>query len=262
MQTNEMLQSKTIAFLRFPLIVGVVLLHSTMTDVVINGTLMVDVAAYPFFRSFSYLFSEVFSCIAVPLFFFISGFLFFYRSDGFDGRTYAGKLKKRARTILVPYVIWNLLIIVFYLFAELLFSGLTSGRNKPVADYSVADWFWAFWNTQHINPEVRGAYPINYPFWFIRDLMVVMLFSPLVYFLVKRMKHYAVIVLGALWMTGCWFGVSGFSLDAFFFFSAGAYFGIHKKSFLMQNAVLPLAVVYALFAIVQLSSGKKSGRSM
>lgn len=252
MQTNEMLQSKTIAFLRFPLIVGVVLIHSTLADVVINGTLMVDVAAYPFFRSFSYLFSEVFSRIAVPLFFFISGFLFFHRPDGFDGRTYAQKLKKRARTILVPYVCWNLLVILFYLFAESLFPELLSGRNKPVAGYSVADWFWAFWNTQHINPGVGGAYPINYPLWFIRDLMVVMLFSPLVYFVVKRMKHYAVIVLGLLWVTGCWSDAPGFSSDAFFFFSAGAYFGIHKKSFLMRKPVPPLAAVYSLFAIVQL----------
>ena len=218
---------------------------------------MVDVDAYPFFRSFSYLFSNVFSNIAVPLFFFFSGYLFFYRSDGFDWRTYAGKLKRRACTLLVPYVFWNLLFIVLYLSAELLFPGLMSGRNKPVADYSATDWSWAFWDIRHINPEVDGAFPINPPLWFIRDLMVVMIFSPLIYFILKRMKHYAVIVLGVLgmlWVADWWFNVPGLSIRAFVFFSAGAYFGIHKKNFLMRNAVLlPLGgVVYALFAAVQL----------
>lgn len=55
MEKTKALQSKTIAFLRFPLIVGVVLIHSTLTDVVIGDVKMTDVADYPFFSSFSYL---------------------------------------------------------------------------------------------------------------------------------------------------------------------------------------------------------------
>lgn len=81
MMNNEMLQSRTIAFLRFPLIVGVVLIHSKMSDVVIGGVKMANVTDYPVFEKFMHLFSEIFPAIAVPLFFFISGFLFFYKVE-------------------------------------------------------------------------------------------------------------------------------------------------------------------------------------
>lgn len=254
MKTNELLQSKTIAFLRFPLIVGVVLIHSKMSDVVIGGVTLVNVADYPFFDYFTYLFSEIFARIAVPLFFFISGFLYFYKPDVFDGRVYLQKMKKRDRTILVPYLCWNLLIMFLFLFADNFFPGLFSGRNKPVSDYSWSDWLWAFWNTQEIDINREGAFPVNYPFWFIRDLMVVMLFSPVVYLLVKKLKAYSVLLLGCLWLTGFWVNWVGFSITAFFFFSAGAYFGIHKKNFVepLKSKLMGLALIYAIFVVLEL----------
>ena len=254
MTASEALQSKTIAFLRFPLIVGVVLIHSTLGDVVINGVRMADAADFPLYDNFSYLFSQIFARIAVPLFFFISGYLFFFKTDGFSGQTYVAKMKKRARSILVPYLCWNLLIIVFRLVCEQLAPGLFSGRNKPVADYGWSDWLWAFWDTGHINPDAEGCMPINYPFWFIRDLMVVMVLSPLVYWVVRSLRHYSVLVLGVLWLAGWWFSVIGFSLDAFFFFSAGAYFGIFKKSFVdaVRGRAILLGIVYAVLAVAEL----------
>lgn len=254
MKANELLQSKTIAFLRFPLIVGVVLIHSTMSEVIIGGVKMADVADYPFVDYFIYLFSQIFSRIAVPLFFFISGFLFFYNVDAFGSQTYLQKMKKRARTILVPYLCWNLLIVILYIFASIFMHGLFSGNGKPISDYSWSDWLWTFWNTQKINPTAAEGYPINYPFWFIRDLMVVMLFSPVVYLLVKKLKSYAVLLLGCLWLTGFWVDWVGFSITAFFFFAAGAYFSIHKKNFVkpLKSRLVGLTLIYAAFAVFEL----------
>lgn len=256
MQTNESLQSKTIAFLRLPLIVGVVLIHSKLSDVVIGGVKYVDVDQYPFFSGFSYLFSSVFPAIAVPLFFFISGFLFFFKSDGFNRQTYFQKLKKRARTILIPYICWNLMILLLYLFADNFIPGLMSGRNKPVSEYTFTDWLWAFWNTQEINPQNENTFPINYPFWFIRDLMIVMLCSPVIYALIKRLKYYAVLFLGICWFGGFWLGWVGFSITAFFFFAAGAYFSIHQKDFtdLVKSKTMWLTIIYLTLSFIDLFS--------
>lgn len=69
MMTEDVLQSKTIAFLRFPLIVGVVLIHSTFGKLMIGGEMQVDPGAYPVYESVSYFLSEILSRIAVPLFF-------------------------------------------------------------------------------------------------------------------------------------------------------------------------------------------------
>lgn len=254
MMNNEMLQSRTIAFLRFPLIVGVVLIHSKMSDVVIGGVKMANVTDYPVFEKFMHLFSEIFPAIAVPLFFFISGFLFFYKVETFGKQTYIQKLKKRTRTILVPYLCWNLLIIFLRLFADNFFPGLLSGRNKLTSDYIWSDWLWTFWNTQMINPDTAGTYPINYPFWFIRDLMIVMLFSPMIYLFVKKLKTYAVLILGICWLSGFWIDWVGFSITAFFFFATGAYFSIHQKNFvnLLKSKLMSLTLVYVAFIVVEL----------
>ena len=69
---SEKLQSDTITWLRFPLIVGVVFIHDNITlgqnSEIIN----------PFwFDCVIRLFSDVFPRVCVPLFFIISGFLFF-----------------------------------------------------------------------------------------------------------------------------------------------------------------------------------------
>ncbi len=259
MMTNEDLQSKTISFLRFPLIVGVVLIHSHFSTVVINGVDLIEGGHFPAYTLISYLFSDIFSRIAVPLFFFISGFLFFYKAGSFTKQAYCQKLKKRARTILVPYLLWNLLVVLFFFLSQSFFSGLMSGKSKLICDYDISDWLWTFWNTDMINSPTtitadKGGSPICYQFWFIRDLMVVMLFSPLVYFLVKKLRQYAVVCLGVLWIFGCWFEVADISLTAFFFFSAGAYFSIHGKNFveIMKPFLAITAMLYILIAVIEL----------
>lgn len=254
MMTGDVLQSKTIAFLRFPLIVGVVLIHSTFRKLMIGGEMQIEPDVYPVYEAVSYFLSEILSRIAVPLFFFISGFLFFFKTETFTRDVYLGKLKKRARTILLPYLIWNLVVIGFYFCAQTFVPDLMSGRNKLVCEYTFSDWLWAFWDTKRISPAVDGTMPTNYPLWFIRDLMVVMLCSPLLYGLIKKLKQYAVLLLGALWMMGWWFHWVGFSLDAFFFFSAGSYFGIYKKNFVnwLSPQLKLFTFLYLVFAGIEL----------
>lgn len=254
MMTDDVLQSKTIAFLRFPLIVGVVLIHSTFGKLMVGGEMQVETGTYPVYETASYFLSQILSRIAVPLFFFFSGFLFFFKTEGFTSKVYWSKIKKRARTILLPFLIWNLVVIGFYFCAQTFVPDLMSGRNKPVCEYNWSDWLWAFWDTSRISPAIDGTMPTNYPLWFIRDLMIVILFSPLLYLLMKKLKHYFVLLLGVLWLVGWWVDWVGFSLDAFFFFSAGAYFGIYKKNFVqpMKSYLWGLTFVYLVIAGVEL----------
>lgn len=100
---NENLQSQTISFLRFPLIVGVVLIYSYFSEVVINGVDLMKNGIFPIYSTVSFLFSQIISRIAVPLFF-ISGFLFFFKINLFTREIYMQKLKKKVQTILIPYI--------------------------------------------------------------------------------------------------------------------------------------------------------------
>lgn len=252
---EDKLQSMTIDFLRFPLIVGVVFIHTDFSDIVMAGAKQISFRDYPIFSSVFFLFSKVIFEVCVPLFFFISGFLFFYKTAGFSTEIYLQKLKNRVRSLLVPYIFWNLLVIIFLLLAQTFLSGsLVSGRNKLILDYSLMDWLWSFWDTSKVNPHLNKSLPINSPFWFIRDLMVVVLFSPVVYFLIKKLGTYAVIILGLLWVCNPFFYLPGLSTVSFFFFTAGAYFSINTKNFVvsmrpMLGIVVPL---YVLLVVAQL----------
>lgn len=136
-----------------------------------------------------------------------------------------------------------------FLMAYWVMPSLMSGANKPVVDYTLSDWLDAFWARESPDPDKIGM-PINYPLWFIRDLMVVMLFSPVVYGLVKYLRYYGVLMLGLLWVMGWWIDIPGLSLTAVFFFSFGALFSVHGKNFVveMRPLLIPVAVLYAILA--------------
>lgn len=257
----EELQSKVIDFLRFPLIVGVVFIHTDFSDIVMAGVKQISFVNYPVFSRIFFLFSRVIFEACVPLFFFISGFLFFYKTVGFSREIYLQKLKNRIRSLLVPYIFWNLLIILFLMLAQTFLSGsLVSGRNKLITDYSLLDWLWSFWDTSQVNPHMKKTLPINSPFWFIRDLMVVIVFSPIVYILIKKLKAYAVIILGLLWIFNPFFYLPGLSIVSFFFFTAGAYFSIHKMNFVevlkpMLRSLAPLYILIVAMALYFAGAG-------
>lgn len=106
------LQSKTIDFLRFPMMVMIVFIHIGISKQCDNSIV----------TTIYTLFSQILSRIGVPLFFVFSGYLFFFSKDNtqttFNKNTYLYKLKKRAKTLLVPYLFWNALMIVFVLIMQ------------------------------------------------------------------------------------------------------------------------------------------------
>lgn len=243
MLSNDDILSKTIMFLRFPLIVAVVFIHTNLTDVMINGTLLVDEGQFPVHDILRHVITGELARIAVPLFFFISGFLFFYCSE-FSLAAYGMKLKKRVRTLLVPYLFWNIMVFLLFLLTQTFLSSMTSGRNKLISDYNWLDWLNLFWN-------YRDGMPICYQFWFIRDLIFVILCSPVVYYFIRYCKLFSLIALGGLWILGLWFKVPGISITAFFFFSFGAWFSINKRNFAIdfKTMLLPATIFYIIFLI-------------
>ena len=62
--------------------------------------------------------------------------------------------------------------------------------------------------------------------------MVVVICSPLVYLFIKYLRVYGVLLLGLFWFLDIFDTPAGFSTESFFFFSAGAYYGISKKNFI------------------------------
>jgi fucose 4-O-acetylase-like acetyltransferase len=246
---DEQLLSKTIDFLRFPLIVGVVFIHTDFSNIVLAGVKQLSFANFPVFKAIFLLFSKIIFEGCVPLFFFISGFLFFYRTADFSFQVYLKKIKSRVHSLLIPYVFWNFVVLLFLLLGQTLLSGsLISGVNKPIVDYSLGDWLWSFWDTSQVNQHFEKTLPVNSPFWFIRDLMVVVLLSPVLYFLLKRLGVFAVLIFGILWVYNPFFYLPGISTVSFFFFVAGAYFSLYNKDFV--QLFKPLSKWFSLAFVV------------
>lgn len=252
--TNDELQSKTIAFLRFPLIVGVVLIHCYYKELPIGGVKVPVMDEYPIYKLIADLFSQVLARTAVPLFFLISGYLFFYKRS-FSWPMYGSKLRKRAQTLLLPYLFWNGALVGLHLLIELLFPSVLAGEVKPVLDYGWCDWWDIFWAREPSEPGGMPM-PINYPLWFIRDLMVLVVFSPLVYAMVRYLRQYALALLGFLWLIYDGVSSPGLSPTAWFFFSLGAFYSVHRRNFVVETRPLlrGAALLYVVLALADLLS--------
>lgn len=211
---QERILSQTISWLRFPLIVGVVMLH---VDVPF------DSQSFPLLSMFKYLLFNYFADLAVPLFFFFSGFLFFYKVT-FNFTIYIKKLKKRFLSLVIPYLVWNLLFMLFVFFVQSLLPTLNN-RNM-INDYSMWDFINSFWNYSGLG---YGC-PILAPTWFLRDLIVIIIFTPVVYYLIKYTRGIFVVFLSFCYLLGVNCGIVGFP-KSWLFFSLGATFSIFGVNF-------------------------------
>ena len=226
------LQSQVIAFLRFPLIVLIVFFHGSASTIQIgdivyeaNDTIM------PLFHWCTAIFKGPFA-FRNQCFFFIAGFLFFQNVKIFDKLTFKNKIQNRVRTLLVPYLFWNAAVIAFYLIISMIpqISGL---MNTEIQWHNILRYFWnqplEFRSGYSLN-EITGRFPVNYQFWFVRDLMVAVILSPIIYFFCKKIKVFGIILLGILWYFDWLFKITGLHPMCIFFFTTGAYFGINKRN--------------------------------
>jgi hypothetical protein len=79
-----------------------------------------------------------------------------------------------------------------------------------------------------------AAAPISGQFWFVRDLMLLVILTPIVYTFIKKLGRYLVAFLGLLWMFDCWFVYPYPCVRAVFFFTLGAWFGINKRNLVVE----------------------------
>lgn len=95
--------------------------------------------------------------VAVPGFFFISGFLLFSKDF-----TWSGNMKKKVRSILLPYFLINSFWILFFKVMQaipltaLYFSG---------EDYQII-------GMRGLMEAYCAPIPLYYPFWFLRELFI------------------------------------------------------------------------------------------
>lgn len=161
--------SNKIKILSFLLTVLIVVLHANM-EMLCTGWCSL----------FQHMMTAEITRIAVPLFYLISGFLFFINYHG-TLEDYKLKLLSRTRSLLIPYLFFLLCgsIVIFVI-------GRVYTINALI---------------EIIKNGIVGSPPIFYPLWFLRDLYVMVLVSPLVYWIIRKLPIILLVPI-VIWILG------------------------------------------------------------
>lgn len=158
--------------------------------------------------------------VCVPTFYCLSGYMFF-RDREFTLRLYGARLRRRVRTLLVPYLLWNTLGL---LLALVKMSPAMAGRFPQYAGMRPDMWtllagYWDF----------AGTYPYDFVLWFVRDLMAVMLLAWAPGAGLRRIGLWT--LPAALAAATALSGTAAYGIPAaFFYFTAGAAAAWHGQS--------------------------------
>ena len=205
--------SRKLKFISVFAMAAVVFIHSyNFKDEFLTPTTRIS-EGFSFPAMFEYFFSNELFRFAVPLFFAISGFLFYFRYVN-TVRCYLSKLKKRLYTLLLPYVIWVVLsgVLLTVLSQFELFAGLGIVKEKA---FDWAHFYWYF------------VSPAAFPLWYIQQLMLFSIISPLIYLLIKYTKGFILIPFGIMWLFNFHFIID---TQGLFYFSCGAALAIFGVS--------------------------------
>lgn len=253
---NE-LQSQTIAWLRFVLVMMVLLVHvhpDASPNYLGMGHLAEGTMAQAAYTTgVSALF--VVCNLSVPLFFFISGFLFFTEAGQWTWGTWRGKMKRRVYTLLLPYLIYNLISAANGYLMQAVDPAFTVAWDNP----SALPFIGEFWNsttacvgmTNIFGLDMQLYYPADVPLWFVRDLMVMVLLSPAIYYVLLRGASLYLPLVAVLYVCGVGATFPGPSTNALLFFSLGAFFrlrGIDVVQFVRRRRGLLLSASLVLLA--------------
>ena len=164
--------------------------------------------------------------IGVPMFFLISGLLFFCNIDkGQSVRDFTkiiysggGKIEKRIKSVLVPYLAWNL---ITYMVLTLVYKKASFELDVLFSHRVFFDW--------NYEPVGFIPYPCDGPLWFLRNLFVISLCAPLVFAFVKYVKAYIGIpFLVLFYITNIISAYDMGIVGTFSLFTIGAYIGLNR----------------------------------
>ncbi len=229
------LTSRVVSFLRFPLIVAVIFIHCNL--MVKNP----ELETMPVFYFLVYITMKL-VCIAVPLFFFISGFLFF-KEGVFNFALYKKKLKSRFHTVLIPYLLWNIIYFVILGVMQLIKPDTLVILHKHIADFRWQDYLWIFWDIS----QITGLYDdqracLVGAFWFLQCLFILFLVSPILYYIIRYLRHFTLLIVGILYFTDFIPEMPGIQCNAIVYYMLGAYCSITRIDFIIIIKKIPVQV--------------------
>lgn len=190
---------------------------------------------YPLANSIQIFFSITgISFIANPLFYCISGFLFFTGVSNI--KDCYPKLKKRVRTLIIPYIIWNIIFVMWYVILAII-PGISQFVNNNMVGEIFCDDILSI-------PHKLFVVPAGFQLWFVRDLIIYVFFSPIIYLLLKKFGVIIPILFFIVGSIGLVYLPSEIKLWGLFFFILGGWIALHSSLDIIQREIsIPIASI-------------------
>jgi fucose 4-O-acetylase-like acetyltransferase len=242
--------SKRINSLRFLLIVFVVIIHNGISEKSFEGR-NIRVIIPEYVEKVQSLIGII-TAVAVPLFFLISAYLLYAKETKF-----IPVLKKKCLSILTPYILWNLLLVLFYLlmqtlpFTKQFFQG---DAGHLIKNYGALDWIDVFWGK--ITYRNEYGHPFVYQFWFLRDLFILNMFFIWIKELVDKFPFGTLVLFTILWINNI--NIYIVSSEALLFFTFGYYtikYKLTEKN-IDTIKIIDLSVIYGITIILEFLFGE------
>lgn len=160
------------------------------------------------------LIGETLGQIAVPGFFMLSAYLF-YRN--FDWSCLGRKWRSRFHSILIPYLLWNL---IYYL-------GYVIGSRLPFVGHVMGKGTIAFNFPTMLDAVMNHRY--LYVFWYLKQLILLIGLAPVLYLVMKRTWSSLVFFAVTFYMVWVAADLPYLNEDALFYYGAGAFFALHGR---------------------------------
>lgn len=174
--------------------------------------------------------------IAVPMFFIISGLLFFRT---FEINRLFEKWKSRFKTIFIPYIIWCSIYYVFFAIITnfSLTKSIINHENVPLSFLEWINWLWP------------NEY---YTLWFLKNLIVYIIATPFIWILLKERKKVPVSIylLCFIILLKTRFPLGGY-FNGIEYYLVGSYIGINGRNLLQyKNKIISvISCIYVLICI-------------
>lgn len=186
-------------------------------------------------NSIEYFFANGLFRFRLPMLMMISGYLIAYKAD----TSYIALIKKKLKTLMLPYVLFSFIAIIIIALAEtiLIPNNIDGFWGKRVASYTLYDWFYRMIIS-----------PIPFQLWFLRVLFVFMLAYPILKYCLQKAATPCLLTLFLLRV-----GFNSIHYTLIFYFATGIYLQLQainittKPSFF--NIKLWLLIVIILITL-------------
>lgn len=116
------------------------------------------------------LFSNHLVCASVSIFFILSG-MFLFKKDLMNPKVYIEICRKRLRSLVIPFLFWNFIILSVAIVFLFVFPSFSDNGPYSVDIKSFGSILSALIGI--------GREPIHYQFWFVRNLILFVMISPI-----------------------------------------------------------------------------------